>query len=74
MPSQINGFIFDLDGTVYLGADALPGAVEGIAQLRSMGKRALFVSNKPLVPRENYARKLTKLGIPIQADNVVTSA
>jgi arabinose operon protein AraL len=74
MPQSVNGFIFDLDGTVYLGDEALPGAVEGISQLRQMGKHVLFVSNKPLEPRENYAHKLTKLGIPATPDDVVTSA
>ncbi len=73
MPRAINGFIFDLDGTVYLGDAALPGAVESIAELRRQGKRLLFVSNKPLEPRELYARKLTKLGIPANADDVITS-
>lgn len=74
MPQSVNGFIFDLDGTVYLGEAALPGAVEGISQLRAMGKAVLFVSNKPLEPRDNYAHKLTKLGIPTSADEVITSA
>jgi NagD protein len=73
MPRSINGFIFDLDGTVYLGEAALPGAVESIAELRRQGKRLLFVSNKPLEPRQSYARKLTKLGIPASPDDVVTS-
>jgi arabinose operon protein AraL len=73
MPRSIDGFIFDLDGTVYLGEKALPGAVEGIAELRRRGKRVLFVSNKPLEPRESYAKKLTKLGIAATADDVVTS-
>lgn len=74
MAQPVHGFIFDLDGTVYLGESALPGAVEGIAKLREMGMKVLFVSNKPLEPRENYARKLSKLGIPATPDDVVTSA
>ncbi|MBL8130372.1 MAG: HAD-IIA family hydrolase [Anaerolineae bacterium] len=74
MPAPVDGFIFDLDGTVYLGKAALPGAVDGIARLRQMGKRVLFVSNKPLEPRENYAQKLTGLGIPTAPDDVITSA
>lgn len=69
----IDGFIFDLDGTVYLGEAALPGAVDGIAALRQQGKHVLFVSNKPLEPRESYAKKLTRLGIPATPDDVVTS-
>jgi arabinose operon protein AraL len=70
----VDGFIFDLDGTIYLGDDALPGAVDGIAELRMRGKRVAFVSNKPLEPRDAYARKLTRLGIPATADDVITSA
>lgn len=73
MTHPVDGFIFDLDGTVYLGEAALPNAVEAIDTLRGLGKRVLFVSNKPLEPRENYARKLTKLGIPAEPDDVITS-
>jgi arabinose operon protein AraL len=72
--TTINGFIFDLDGTVYLGEAALPGAVQCIAELRRRGKKVAFVSNKPLEPRESYARKLTRLGIPADPDDVITSA
>jgi len=71
---HIDGFVFDLDGTVYLGDHALPGSVAGITQLREMGKQTLFVSNKPLEPREVYAAKLTRLGIPTDPEQVITSA
>lgn len=73
MQLLIDGFVFDLDGTVYLGDAALPGSVEGITELRRRGKRVLFVSNKPLEPRQSYAAKLTKLGIPTHPDEVITS-
>ena len=69
-PIEVNGFIFDLDGTVYLGENALPYAVDAIAELRRRGKKALFVSNKPLQPRQAYASKLTRLGIPADPDDV----
>ena len=71
--TNIDGIIFDLDGTVYLGETALPGAVEVIAALRRRGKRVLFVSNKPLEARRAYAAKLTRLGIPAGEDDVITS-
>lgn len=74
MTHTIDGFVFDLDGTVYLGEAAIPGAVETIAALRDAGKRLLFVSNKPLQGREVYADKLTRLGIPTPAGDVITSA
>jgi NagD protein len=72
--NDIEGVIFDLDGTLYLGDHALPGAVEVCARLRRLGKRLLFVSNKPLETREAYAAKLSHLGIPASAEEVITSA
>ncbi|MBI3958456.1 MAG: HAD-IIA family hydrolase [Chloroflexi bacterium] len=74
MKISIDAIIFDLDGTVYLGEAALPGAVEAIAELRGRGKRTLFVSNKPVEPRGVYAAKLTRLGIPTGEEEVITSA
>jgi arabinose operon protein AraL len=69
----IDGILFDLDGTIYLGDAALPGSVAALAELRRRGKRMLFVSNKPLDPRPVYAAKLTHLGIPTPADSIITS-
>lgn len=71
---RIDGFIFDLDGTIYLGEKALPGAVECVAELRRRGKRVLFISNKPLQPGRVYADKLTRLGIPAEESDIITSA
>ena len=72
--AQIDGYVFDLDGTVYVGDSLLPGAAAAIAELRRRDKAVLFVSNKPIEPREAYARKLTRLGIPAAPDDVITSA
>jgi len=67
------GFIFDLDGTVYLGERLLPGAREVIAALRATGRRVCFLSNKPIQSRADYAAKLTRLGIPAGVDEVINS-
>jgi arabinose operon protein AraL len=68
------GWLFDLDGTVYLGEALVPGAAETIAALRAAGRRVAFLSNKPLYTREDYADKLTRLGIAARADDVVNSS
>jgi HAD superfamily hydrolase (TIGR01450 family) len=68
------GWLFDLDGTVYLGEALVPGADEAIAALRRDGRRVAFLSNKPLHTRADYAAKLTRLGIPTSADEVVNSS
>jgi arabinose operon protein AraL len=68
------GWLFDLDGTVYRGNVLIPGASETIAALRADGRRVAFLSNKPLQTRDDYARKLTKLGIPTGGDEVINSS
>jgi len=68
------GWLFDLDGTVYRGEALIPGADTTIAALRAGGRRVAFLSNKPLQTRADYADKLTRLGIPTRADDVVNSS
>ncbi len=70
---MFKGFIFDLDGTVYLGERLIPGAERMIRLLREGGRKVVFLSNKPLYTREDYAAKLTRLGIPTEPAEVVNS-
>jgi HAD superfamily hydrolase (TIGR01450 family) len=68
------GWLFDLDGTVYRGEELIPGADATIAALRADARRVVFLSNKPLQTRADYARKLTKLGIPTADEEVLNSS
>ena len=68
------GWLLDLDGTVYLGEQLIPGAAEVIAALRGAGRRVAFLSNKPLQTRDDYAAKLSRLGVPATADDVINSS
>jgi HAD superfamily hydrolase (TIGR01450 family) len=68
------GFIFDLDGTVYLGDELIDGAAEVIERLRQSGRRTAFLSNKPIARRETYAQKLSRLGIACEVDEVINSS
>lgn len=67
-------YIFDLDGTIYLGDKLLPTAGVTISRLRQLGKRTVFLSNNPTNTRETYAAKLTRLGLPTPASDVVNSS
>lgn len=69
-----DAYIFDQDGTIYLGEQPLPGAAETIAALRAAGKRTIFLSNNPTKTREQYAAKLTRLGIPTPIEDIVNSS
>jgi HAD superfamily hydrolase (TIGR01450 family) len=68
------GWLFDLDGTIYLGEHLIPGADATIAALRAAGRRVAFLSNKPLQTRAEYAAKLTRLGVPAAPDDVINSS
>ena len=68
------GWLFDLDGTIYLGDAVVPGAEAVVRTIRGDGRRVAFLSNKPLQTREDYARKLTGLGIPADPDDVINSS
>ena len=68
-----DGYIFDLDGTIYLGDDLLPGAERLILKLRELGKRVIFLSNNPTKDPAMYAEKLTKLGLDTPEDEIVNT-
>jgi HAD superfamily hydrolase (TIGR01450 family) len=67
------GYIFDLDGTLYLGDDLLPGAAKLLAALRRLDRRVLFLSNNPTKDPDEYAAKLTRLGIAARPDEVINT-
>ncbi len=70
---MFKGFIFDLDGTVYVSDKLIPDADRVIRLIRERGRKVVFLSNKPIQTREDYASKLTRLGIPTQPDEVINS-
>jgi NagD protein len=73
-PTRVHpAYILDLDGTVYLGASPLPGAVEAIATLRAAGSRFMFLSNNPLERSAAYAARLRGIGVPVEDGEVVSS-
>src|SRR3990172_13300422 len=71
---MFGGFIFDLDGTVYLSDKLIPGADGVIKLIGDKGRKVVFLSNKPLQTREDYAAKLTRLGIPTKPEEVINSS
>lgn len=74
MNKLLKGVIFDLDGTVYRGDHLLPGARQAIQWLRDHSFPLIYISNKPLQSRADYAAKLTRLGIPTSPEDVIHSS
>jgi phosphoglycolate/pyridoxal phosphate phosphatase family enzyme len=73
-PLNFLGYLFDLDGTIYLGEKLILGARETINRLKSLSKKIVYLSNKPLQPRGDYAAKLTRLGIPTRPEEVINTS
>ncbi|MGZ4603909.1 MAG: HAD-IIA family hydrolase [Kineosporiaceae bacterium] len=66
--------LLDLDGVVYVGPDAVPGAARAIAEAARHGLRSVYVTNNASRPPGVVADQLRRLGIPAKDDDVVTSA
>lgn len=63
MLNSIDGFVIDLDGTVYRGQNAIEGAMESIHLLHSLGKRIVFLSNRGNISRKMCHDKLSAMGL-----------
>ena len=66
--------LLDLDGVVYVGRDAVPGAPAALARARELGMRLAFVTNNAARPPSVVAEHLTELGIQADSSEVITSS
>jgi len=64
-PTELyDAYIFDMDGTIYLGDEFLPGAFRLVTELRRRDIPVRFLSNNPTKDPAQYAEKLDRLGLP----------
>ena len=66
-------FLFDMDGTLYLGDDVYPGAIELMEDLPALGKKYIYLTNNSSRAGADYITRLRELGFPCEAENVFTS-
>lgn len=66
--------MLDLDGVVYIGTAAVPGAAEHLSVLRSSGSHLAFVTNNASRTPDAVAEQLTQMGVRAEVSDVVTSA
>jgi len=71
---DIRTFVLDLDGVVYRGKQALPGAVETIQTLRRLGHQVYFFTNNSTRTRIAYQQKLAEMGVPADIEHIMTSS
>jgi HAD superfamily hydrolase (TIGR01450 family) len=70
---QVRAFLLDMDGTFFLGDRLIDGALDFINVLRQQDKTFLFLTNNSSKDRGQYAGKITRLGLPIGPEQVLTS-
>ncbi|WP_438348026.1 HAD-IIA family hydrolase [Paenibacillus sp. FA6] len=74
MLENIDGYVIDLDGTVYKGKQAIDGALDTIAYLKSKGKRIVFLSNRGNISRKMCHDKLLGMGIKVQEEEILLTS
>lgn len=70
---NVQGVVIDLDGTVYLGDEPLPGAADALANIRNRGLDVVFVTNNPTKTREAYVETLLDYGIEVDIEEVLSA-
>ena len=66
--------LLDLDGVVYLGGAAIPGAAEALRKADAAGMRLAYVTNNAFRTPAAVAELLTGFGVSATPADVVTSA
>ena len=69
----VEAVFLDLDGTIYLGGDLIPGALDFLERCQSKGVRRYFLSNNSSRSVTQYHAKLANLGIPCTEEDILLS-
>ena len=72
--SSMKLFLFDMDGTLYIGNQLYSFTKELLAQIRAVGSRYLFMTNNSSKSVEDYMKKLAAMGISADREDFITSS
>eukprot|EP00274_Cyanoptyche_gloeocystis_P006926 CAMPEP_0196655780 /NCGR_PEP_ID=MMETSP1086-20130531/8195_1 /TAXON_ID=77921 /ORGANISM="Cyanoptyche gloeocystis , Strain SAG4.97" /LENGTH=312 /DNA_ID=CAMNT_0041988277 /DNA_START=273 /DNA_END=1211 /DNA_ORIENTATION=+ len=71
---KVDTFLFDCDGVIWRGDEAISGVHDVIAFLRSKNKRLVFVTNNATKSRKQYLQKFLDLGLDVYEDEIFSSS
>lgn len=74
MLDSVDSVLFDCDGVIWRGDQAIPGAPDVINLLKKNGKKVFFVTNNSTKTRKMYADKLALMGFNAAEDEVFGTA
>lgn len=72
--NDFEAYCFDLDGTIYVGNQLLPGVRETIDLLRKNEKKIMFITNAPTNTREDCKQLLCSLGVSVELEEIITAS
>lgn len=70
---EIELFMLDMDGTIYLEDELIPGAKDFFSLLEQQNKEFVFMTNNSSKSKYVYLEKLKKLGIETSIENIISS-
>jgi arabinose operon protein AraL len=73
LSKNYKGFIFDMDGTIYLENKMIDGASKTLNHLMEMGKHILFVTNKTTQTKDEYSLFLNNNNVKVITDQIITA-
>ncbi len=71
---QCKLYLFDMDGTLYLGSRLYDFTVELLETIKATGGKYLFITNNSSKSVADYVKKLAKLGIEATREDFMTSS
>ena len=71
--SDIDAVFLDLDGTIYLGGELIPGALDFLERCKNKGVKRFFLSNNSSRSVKQYLKKLRNFGIPAEEKDILLS-
>jgi HAD superfamily hydrolase (TIGR01450 family) len=70
---DIDAIFLDLDGTIYLGDQLIPGALDFLLRCQERGIKRYFLSNNSSRSVKQYVIKLNNMGVPAEIEDVLLS-
>jgi len=71
--SSIKAVLFDLDGVLYVGKTALPGAIAAVNAIRQAGYACRFVTNTSTLSLASLQNKLAELGFDVRTEEIMSA-
>jgi HAD superfamily hydrolase (TIGR01458 family) len=73
LPPSVRGLLLDLDGTLYVGSQAIPGAPEALRRIKAAGYPLRFITNTSTLSRVALCQKLRDLGFEAEPEDIFSA-